>query len=102
MADYGSSLGERCAADILRGLQKDAGEQEFADMKRRMGEIASFRPYRKKQCRSMVGGGFLIIAVILMAVHTHSDARCNESKDIMVGNYDGNPQIISYNTEELS
>ena len=50
----------------------------------------------------MVSGGFLIIVVTLMAVHMHSYARCNESKDIMVGNYDGNPQIISYNTEELS
>ena len=79
-----------------------AGEREFADMKRRMGEIAGFRPYRKKMCMGMAGGSFLIIADILMAVHTHSYARCNESKDIMVGNYDGNPQIISYNTEELS
>ena len=79
-----------------------AGEKGFADMKRRMEEIAGFRPYRKWLCRSMAAGGFLIIVAALLAVHTHSYARCNESKDIMVGNYDGNPQIISHDTEELS
>ena len=79
-----------------------AGEREFADMKRRMGEIASFRPYQKKLCMCMAAVAFLMIVAMLLAVHTHSYARCNESKDIMVGNYDGNPQIISYDTEELS
>ena len=79
-----------------------AGEREFADMKRRMGEIAGFRPYRKKLCVGMVATAFLMIAAMLLAVHTHSYARCNESRDILVGNYDGEPQVISYDTEELS
>ena len=79
-----------------------AGEREFADMKRRMGEIVGFRPYRKKLCVGMVATAFLMIAAILLAVHTHSYARCNESRDILVGNYDGEPQVISYDTEELS
>lgn len=79
-----------------------AGEREFEDMKRRMGEIASFRPYRKKLCVGMVATAFLMIAAMLLAVHTHSYARCNESRDILVGNYDGEPQVISYDTEELS
>ena len=79
-----------------------AGEREFADMKRRMGEIASFRPYRKKLCVGMAVTAFLMIAAMLLAVHTHSYARCNESRDILVGNYDGEPQVISYDTEELS
>ena len=79
-----------------------AGEREFADMKRRMGEIASFRPYRKKLCVGMLATAFLMIAAMLLAVHTHSYARCNESRDILVGNYDGEPQVISYDTEELS
>ena len=78
------------------------GEREFADMKRRMGEIASFRPYKKRMCVGMAAIAFLMIVTMLLAVHTHSYARCNESKDIMVGNYDGNPQIISYNTEKLN
>lgn len=78
------------------------GEREFADMKRRMGEIAGFRPYRKKLCVGMVATAFLMIAAMLLAVHTHSYARCNESRDILVGNYDGEPQVISYDTEELS
>ncbi len=79
-----------------------AGEREFTDMKRRMGEIASFRPYKKRTCVGMAAVAFLMIAAILLTVHTHSYARCNVSKDIMVGNYDGKPQIISYDTEELS
>lgn len=77
------------------------GEREFEDMKRRMGEIAGFRPYRKKMCVGMAAIAFLIIVVMLLAVHTHSYARCNESKDIMVGNYDGEPGIVSYDTEKL-
>lgn len=79
-----------------------AGEREFEDMKRRMGEIAGFRSYRKKLCVGMVATAFLMIAAMLLAVHTHSYARCNESRDILVGNYDGEPQVISYDTEELS
>ena len=79
-----------------------AGEREFADMKRRMGEIVGFRPYRKKLCVGMVATAFLMIAAMLLAVHTHSYARCNESRDILVGNYDGEPQVISHDTEELS
>lgn len=78
-----------------------AGEREFEDMKRRMGEIAGFRPYRKKMCVGMAAIASLIIVVMLLAVHTHSYARCNESKDIMVGNYDGEPGIVSYDTEKL-
>jgi len=79
-----------------------AGEREFADMKRRIGEIAGFRPYRKRMCAGMAAAAVLVIAALLLAVHTHSYARCNESRDILVGNYDGEPQVISYDTEELS
>ena len=78
------------------------GEREFADMKRRMGEIASFRPYKKRICAGMAAAAALMIAAILLAVHTHSYARSNESKDIMVGNCDGEPEIISYDSEALS
>ncbi len=78
------------------------GEREFADMKRRMGEIAGFRPYKKRMCAGMAAVIFLMIVSMLLAVHTHSYARCNESRDIMVGNYDGESKIISYDTEALS
>lgn len=78
------------------------GEREFADMKRRMGEIARFRPYRKRICAGMVTAVVLVIASMLLAVHTHSYARCNESRNIMVGNYDGKPEIVSDDTGELA
>lgn len=79
-----------------------AGEREFADMKRRMGEIASFRPYRKKLCMCMAAVAFLMIAAMLLAIHTHSYARCNESRDILVGKYDGENAVVSCDAEELS
>ncbi|MCI8327618.1 MAG: M56 family metallopeptidase [Lachnospiraceae bacterium] len=79
-----------------------AREKGFADMKRRMEEIACFRPYRKWLCRGMTAAGFLVIAVTLMAVHMHSYARCNESRDILVGKYEGENAVVSCDTEELS
>ena len=79
-----------------------AGEREFADMKRRMGEIAGFRPYKKRMCAGMAAAAILMIAVLLLAVCTCSYARCNESRDIMVRNYDGEAEIVSYDSGELS
>ncbi|NBJ94610.1 M56 family metallopeptidase [Parablautia muri] len=78
------------------------GEREFADMKRRMGEIVSFHPYRKKLCMGMAAAAFLMIAAMLLAVHTHSYARSNESRDILIGKYDGGNEVVSCDTEELS
>ena len=92
----------RSGSDDTPSAVTYAGEREFTDMKRRMGEIASFRPYKKRMCVGMAAVAFLMIAAMLLAVHTHSYARCNESRDILVGNYDGEPQVISYDTEELS
>ena len=79
-----------------------AGEKEYADMKRRIGEIVGFRPYKKRVCVGMTATTILVIAVMLLVVHTHSYARCNESRDILVGNYDGEPKIVSYDTGKLS
>ena len=79
-----------------------AGEKEFADMKRRMGEIAGFRPYKKRMCAGMAATAALMIAAMLLAVHTHSYARCNENRDILVGKYDGENAVVSCDTEELS
>ena len=67
------------------------GEREFADIKRRMGEIASFRPYKKTMCAGVAAAAALMIAAMLLVVYTHSYARNNECKD-----------IISYDTEALS
>ena len=74
------------------------GEREFADMKRRMGEIASFRPYRKKLCIGVAAIASLMIAVMLLAIHTHSYAKCNKDENILVYEYDseGNAGILDY------
>ena len=94
---------------LLRFGQEDipsaatyAGEKGFADIKRRMEEIADFRPYQKRHCMSAAAGAFLIILAALLAVRTHSYARCNESRDILVGKYDGENKIVSCDTEYLS
>ena len=58
--------------------------------------------HTEKSCAGMAAAAVLVIAALLLAVYTHSYARCNESRDILVGNYDGEPQVISYDTEELS
>ena len=79
-----------------------AGEREYADMKRRMCEIVGFRPYRKRRCAGMAVALVLTFAALLGAVHAHSYARCNENSDIMVGNYDGKPEIVSDDTERLA
>lgn len=78
------------------------GEREFTDMKRRMGEIAGFRPYHKRMCAGMAAAAVLVIAALMLAVHTHSYARSNESRNILVGKYDGENAVVSYDTEELS
>ena len=78
------------------------GEKGFADMKRRMEKIVSFRPYRKELCMGMVVGVFLLIVVTLLVVNNHSYGRSNESKDIMIGKCDGSNEIVSCDTEELS
>ncbi len=78
-----------------------AGETEFADMKRRMAKIAGFRPYRRRACVGVAAVAVLMIAVMFLLIHTNSYARYNASKDIMIGNYDGNAQIIFSDTEEL-
>ncbi len=75
-----------------------AGEREFADMKRRIGEIAGFRPYRKRMCAGMAAAAVLVIAALLLAVHTHSYAKCNKDENILVYEYDseGNAGILDY------
>lgn len=79
-----------------------AGEKEFADMKRRMGEIAGFRPYRKKLCMGMVAIVSLIIVVMLLAVHTHSYARYSNDENILVYEYaDGESTVISNNDSSI-
>ena len=49
-----------------------AGEREFADMKRRMGEIAGFRPYRKKLCMCMAAVLAVVIGIVLLIIHSCS------------------------------
>ena len=75
-----------------------AGEREFADMKRRMGEIAGFRPYHKRMCAGMAAAAALVIAALMLAVHTHSYVKCNKDENILVYEYaDGESTVISNN-----
>ncbi len=70
------------------------GEKDFADMKRRMGKIADFRPYQARLCIGMavIMGAFL--CMVLALVHNCSYARCNQDKDMLVYEYDGRGVIL--------
>ena len=75
-----------------------AGEMGFADMKRRMGEIAGFRPYRKRMCMGTAAIASLVIIIMLLAVHSHSYARYSNDENILVYEYaDGQSTVISNN-----
>ena len=79
-----------------------AGEREFADMKRRMGEIAGFRPYHKRMCAGMAAAAALVIAALMLAVHTHSYVKCNKDENILVYEYaDGESTVISNNDSSI-
>lgn len=86
--------------DVLSGTAY-AGERDFAKIKRRLEKIAGFRPYRRSMCRGMAGFAFLFMAAAFFMIYACSYARCNESRDIMIGNYDGEAEIVSGNTQEL-
>jgi len=79
-----------------------AGERGFTDIKRRMSEIAGFRPYRKRLCIGMGAVTLMVMMVVFFVIHANSYARYSESNDIMVGSYDGEATIISNDTEKLS
>ena len=79
-----------------------AGEMEFADMKRRMGEIAGFRPYRKRMCMGTAAIASLVIIIMLLAVHSHSYARYSNDENILVYEYaDGQSTVISNNDSSI-
>lgn len=79
-----------------------AGEKEFADMKRRMGEIAGFHPYRKRMCTGMAAAAVLVIAALMLAVHTHSYEKCNKDENILIYEYaDGESTVISDNDSSI-
>ena len=79
-----------------------AGEKDFKEMKRRIVEIANFRPYSKNICMGMIAAVILMTAVSLFVIRNHSYAHYNESKDIIVCKYDGEPSIVSNDTDYLN
>ncbi|MXP77355.1 M48 family metalloprotease [Lachnospiraceae bacterium WCA-9-b2] len=79
-----------------------AGEMGFADMKRRMGEIAGFRPYRKRMCMGAAAIASLVIIIMLLAVYSHSYARYSNDENILVYEYaDGQSTVISNNDSSI-
>ena len=66
-------------------------------MKRRMGEIAGFRPYRKKLCMCMAAVLAVVIGIVLLIIHSCSYAKCREDENILVYEYAGEDGIIISN-----
>ena len=50
----------------------------------------------------MTAAAFMIIGLVLLVIQTHSYARCNENRDIIVCQYDGEVSVVSGDTEALS
>ena len=66
-------------------------------MKRRMGEIAGFRPYRKKLCMGMAAVLAVVIGIVLLIIQSCSYAKCREDENILVYEYAGEDRIIISN-----
>ncbi len=80
-----------------------AGEREFADMKRRMGKIAGFRPYRKKMCMCMAVILAAAVGAVLLFIHSCSYGKCREDENILVYEYkDGESITISNHDTSLN
>lgn len=78
-----------------------AGEKEFEDMKRRIGNIASFRSYRKSVCIGMVVVTAVAICGLLFGVHRISYARCSELDGLLVYEYRGEGILLSPDSDRL-
>ncbi len=76
-----------------------AGEKEFADMKRRMGEIAGCRPYRKKLCMAAVLAA--VTGVVLLIIDSCSYTRCREDENIFAYAYVGEKGTVISNHDQI-
>ena len=95
----------RCGQESIPPAATYAGERDFAEMKRRMGKIAGFRPYRSGLCKGMAAAVFLAAVAVLLFIHTHSYARYSENEDVvLVYQYDPGSReaaVVSYDSEGL-
>jgi len=74
------------------------GEKDFAEMKRRMEEIAGFRPYRKGLCVCMATIVAIAICTVLVMVHSNSYSRCNRDEDVLVYEFSSEgARLLDYN-----
>lgn len=79
---------------LLRSEQKNissiayAGEKDFEDMKKRMEQIADFKPYRKVLCRITIAIAAIAMCIIFVGIKSVSYARCSEMDNIFVYEYD--------------
>ena len=74
-----------------------AGESEFTDMKRRMGKIAGFRPYRKELCMGVAAVLVAVTGAVLLVIHSCSYAQFREDESILVYEYFGEDGVTISN-----
>lgn len=91
----------RCGQEPAPPAVTFAGENGWADLRRRMGNIAAFCPVRRLSRAGMAAGNLLAVLTVLWVVQIHSYAQYTESRDIMVFQYDKEPVAVSYDTEYL-
>jgi len=74
------------------------GERDFADLKRRMKEIADFRPYRKGVCVCMAVVVAIAICTVLVMVHSYSYSRYSRDEDVLVYEFSSEgAELLDYN-----
>lgn len=79
----------RSQRDNISSVVTYAGEKEFEEIKRRIGNIASFRPYRKRLCICAAAGTMAVIAGLFWGIHSVSYARYQELDSMLVYEYEG-------------
>lgn len=105
--EYGEMLLK--SMKLLRSQQENvasvatyAGEKEFNEIKRRIGNIASFRPYRKIACIGMIAAAVIISAALFLGIHSISYARYSEMDNMLVYEFkEGKGALLSADSTYL-
>lgn len=75
--------------DNISSIVAYAGEKEFEEIKRRIGNIATFRPYRRMSCLCATAATLVVIAGLFWGIYSVSYARYQELDSMLVYEYGG-------------
>lgn len=79
----------RSQEDNISSAVTYAGEKEFEEIRRRISNIASFRPYQRMSCICAAAMTMAVIAGLFWGIHSVSYARYQELDSMLVYEYEG-------------